>query len=246
MQIRNGLARLFLPGVATPAVTTRWRQHSPTMRTATIPTAFLGYRVMKTRIAAVAVALLVASLAGPADAAFVIDVYQSGSNVVATGSGSLDLTDLNLGGSAVDSSSAVRPDFGIISVGPTGSGLVDEYTGISYSGGVFGTGGSTLPSSGTGDLVGIKVHGGVLLAVPAGYVSGTSLSDSSTYDNTTIAGLGMTPGTYTFTWGSSPDADSLTVNIGVASVPEPSSLVLAGTAALAGLAAWARRRRAPR
>jgi hypothetical protein len=31
-----------------------------------------------------------------------------------------------------------------------------------------------------------------------------------------------------------------------ASVPEPSSLVLAGTAALAGLAVWARRRRAPR
>jgi hypothetical protein len=38
--------------------------------------------------------------------------------------------------------------------------------------------------------------------------------------------------------------DLLTGTINVGAVPEPSSLVLAGTAALAGLGAWARRRRA--
>ncbi len=69
------------------------------------------------------------------------------------------------------------------------------------------------------------------MLVPTGYVSGTALSGSSTYDGMTIAGLGLTPGTYTYSSGTGADADSLTVNVGA--VPEPSSLALA-TAALAG------------
>ncbi len=59
------------------------------------PDTLFGERVMKTRIAAVAAALLVASLVATADAGYVIDVSQLGANVVATGSGSLDLTDLS-------------------------------------------------------------------------------------------------------------------------------------------------------
>jgi hypothetical protein len=40
----------------------------------------------------------------------------------------------------------------------------------------------------------------------------------------------VTPGTYTWTWGTGANADSFTLNIGVSSVPEPSSLVLTGSA----------------
>jgi hypothetical protein len=41
-----------------------------------------------------------------------------------------------------------------------------------------------------------------LLSVPTGYVSGTALSDTAIYSGTTLAALGVTPGTYVWTWGT--------------------------------------------
>jgi hypothetical protein len=67
------------------------------------------------------------------------------------------------------------------------------------------------------------------ICVPSGYLSGTALAGTTTWDNTTITGLGLTPGTYTWTWGTGPAADSFVVN--VAAVPEPASLSLAAIAA---------------
>jgi hypothetical protein len=51
--------------------------------------------------------------------------------------------------------------------------------------------------------------------------------------------MGLTPGTYTYPWGTGPHADSLTVQINPA--PEPASLSLI---AFATLAMFHRRRRA--
>jgi hypothetical protein len=62
------------------------------------------------------------------------------------------------------------------------------------------------------------------LNLPNGYVSGSPLSATSTYTSQTFASLGLTPGTYTWTWGSGPTADSFTVQIGA--VPEPTSSLL--------------------
>ena len=68
--------------------------------------------------------------------------------------------------------------------------------------------------------------------MPVGYVSGSALSDTSTYDNETLSTLGVTPGTYEWAWGTGPD-QNFTLVLG-APVPEPASALLLG-AALAGL-----------
>jgi hypothetical protein len=106
----------------------------------------------------------------------------------------------------------------------------------------FGSGGQTLASSGIGDFVGLDDVDNFLLG-PSGYVSGSALSDSSTYDDQTFSGLGVTPGTYEWTWGPTALDDTFTLDI-PAAVPEPASLTLLG-GGLIGLAFLRRRRMLP-
>jgi hypothetical protein len=47
------------------------------------------------------------------------------------------------------------------------------------------------------------------IAVPGDYVSGMFLSGTATWNDTTLAALGVTPGIYTLTWGSGTHEDSL-------------------------------------
>jgi hypothetical protein len=88
------------------------------------------------------------------------------------------------------------------------------------------------------------------LFFPAPYVSGNSLNATDTYANTTISGLGLTPGTYTWTWGTGAHADSLTVQVGPGAptgAPEPSTALVAVIGAAAFVTyGWSRHRREQR
>jgi hypothetical protein len=105
----------------------------------------------------------------------------------------------------------------------------------------FGAGTSPiLASSGSGTGFDIEPNTGRIYT-PISYVSGGALSATSTWSNTTIAALQMTPGTYTWHWGTGGNADSFTLVIGAAAVPEPSTWTAVGLIAVgAGLAQWRR------
>ena len=148
----------------------------------------------------------------PAQAGYVVTLQQVGPDVVATGSGAINLHGLTFFQSS-SLNPAIRPTAFLhpvasIYTGPTSSS-VDSYGGLTGPTRFGSSGLETSASSGSGDMVGISSIdspelGGVFvsLSVPTGYVSGTALSDSATYSGTTLADLGVTSGTYVWTWGT--------------------------------------------
>jgi len=198
----------------------------------------------KTSLAIVAALGSVAATGPMSHAAYVVTFQQVGSDVVATGSGSIDLIDLTFDGTAPNTA-IINPSIGLAIVGPTGSTIADEYSGFTGPSN-FGSGSGIDATSGSGDLVGIADP--VDLILPSGYVSGTPLSDTSTWSGQTFSSLGITPGTYTWTLGSAATAepagvdgvtgDTFTLDA-VAPVPEPASLGLLG---ICGISLLARRR----
>ena len=171
--------------------------------------------------------VLLAAGIGQAGSIFIVTLAQVGPNVVATGSGTIDLTGLTSFGSAF-ASPELYPAHGIIGTGPAGT--IDQYTGSSGPAS-FGPGFGGFPSSTSGDSVFLEDFG-LGIDVPQGYVSGTGLSSSATYSGT-LASLGTTPGTYTWTWDSG--ANSLVLEIPTTLAPEPGSFLLMGIGLLAGL-----------
>jgi hypothetical protein len=95
-----------------------------------------------------------------------------------------------------------------------------------------------FPNTSSGDLVGIAGNVGAghvgVLTVPQGYAS-AALSDSMTFNNATFASLGVTPGTYVWTWGTGLENQNFTLVIGGAGVPDGGSKVSLLGCALLGL-----------
>jgi hypothetical protein len=81
------------------------------------------------------------------------------------------------------------------------------------------------------------------LLVPVGYVSGTALSSSATYNNLTLGSPEVIPGTYVWTWGDGAD-QSFTLKIGSVGgpgVPDSGSTVSLLGFGLLGLAVLRRK-----
>ena len=147
--------------------------------------------------------------------ALYIEILEVGSNVVVSANGTLNLSGLTLGSSA-NSVASVTPDAGFLVLSQnTSSNVIDKYTSLTGPSN-FGTGVTTVnatSSTGNGTFGIYTVNAPRELFVPTGFTGGT-LSGVSTYNSTTIAGLGLSAGTYTWTWAS----DSVTLQIGPSSV----------------------------
>src|SRR5215472_17833543 len=177
--------------------------------------------------------------------AFTVTLEQVGANVVATGSGAFNLVGLTFASGGFSASGGIGPSIANLVVAD-GTGL-SRYTGFSGPSS-FGPGITIInDSSDSGDSVGIVGPAfflGPSLFLPAGYVSGTALSDSSTYNSATFATLGVTPGTYVWTWGTGLPNQNFTLQIGPVpgpSVPDGGSTVSLLGCALLGLAALRRK-----
>jgi hypothetical protein len=151
------------------------------------------------------------SIASVADAAYTVTLSQVGADVVANGSGTLNLAGLPQG--TAGGGSGLYAIGGVFGIGPVGTSIPEDAYSASVAGPAsYGTSGFIAPNAGSGNLIEIY-HTTGYIYVYQGYVSGSPLSSSSTWSNATIASLGLTPGTYTWTWGSGASSDSFTLNI---------------------------------
>lgn len=182
-------------------------------------------RLVSPGLAALAMLVLLAPAAANATP-YVVKLKQQGTNVVAIGSGALDLTGLSRLYEGDETNSSMHPNGGFLGSSATS---VDDYSGFTGPAN-FGSGGASLWSSASGDNVGILAAGypvinfPPVLFVPHGYSSGTALFGSLTWLNASFAGLGVTPGTYVWTWGTGAE-QSYTLRI---AVPEPATLAMFG------------------
>jgi hypothetical protein len=172
--------------------------------------------------------------------AYTVTLEEIGSDVVATGSGAINLTGLTFFGSGVGLNPGILADFGTIIMGPGGAFVnVDVYFGFTGPRS-FGSGDLFRPNTSSGDAFAFEApipffHGEII--VPQGYVSGAALSDSMTFNNATFASLGVTPGTYVWRWGTGLENQNFTLIIGGTGVPDGGSTVSLLGFALFGVAA---------
>jgi hypothetical protein len=193
-------------------------------------------------IAAISLSTLLALASGQArGSVFTVVFTEQGSNVVANGSGSFNLTGLTQQAAGGSSSVGINPSTAVVSVGDANGFVDDVYANNAGFGpgligsGSYGTGGHVTPS--TGASPDFLFAPGTVLVLPHGYVSDTTFTDSSTYAGASFSSLGLTPGAYSWTWDAG--ANSLVVDV---NTPEPASLGLLGAAAF-GMLSIRRRKR---
>lgn len=188
-------------------------------------------------------------MASPAMAAYTVTFEQVGNNLVATGSGSLNLGSLTFQ-YIFDGGGFATPYAGTIVVG---LGTFDDYvTSTSFGNFSFGTGSGGNGFASTGQGLGLErvqkcdiyYPCNYNVIVPQGYVSGTAAGLSTTsWLNASFASFGLTPGDYVYAFGQDATSDTFTVRVGSA-VPEPSTwaMMLLG---FGGIGIAVRRKRAP-
>lgn len=169
------------------------------------------------RIGLAAAGLLLAAHA--AQAAVTITFTETGSGVFATTSGSLSTSGLTATG--FQQGGGIQPSGGAYAVVGTGSAN-NTWSASGFTGPTsFGTGTTFWQAgSNTGPAVGVRLAApGPWLILPSNYVSGTALNSTSNYGGMSLSALGMTPGTYTWSW----TGDSITLVVVAAAAVSPAS-----------------------
>lgn len=172
------------------------------------------------------VALIVLSISSTSRADISIDFSDDGTDTTVFLSGSLDITTLG----APSQSGANQPTslvWGATGAVSFGGSMVDRYEGVTMTpadgtpafgtAGFVGGGASVVPVF--GDAFQFNATSG-RLELPDGYVSGTELNATMTFENFTVDDFGITPSSYSLLGGQ-------TINIGTV-VPEPSVVGLLG------------------
>jgi hypothetical protein len=188
------------------------------------------------KLTAFAIVILFGISISPARAGYIISLQRVGPDVVATGTGPIDLNGLgfiNIFSNAPAQSAYIEPEAGRLQTGATTILSPDTYqaTGFFVGPTKFGHGSYTPATSGTGDFAGIIGYAQIII-VPTGYVSGDPLSDSAIYSGQTFASLGVNWGTHVWTWGPGVN-QNFTLQVGPAVPDSGSTFVLLGVALVA-------------
>jgi len=136
-------------------------------------------------------------------------IVQDGPNVVMSGTGTINLTDLTPRPFIDFPNTYMWPLQSRFSPGPTPSWGGNYYTGTTFTmAPSFGSSFLLNASSGSGSGVGVVYNpyiGSESLIIDSSYVSGAPITTYSTFNNTTLNSLGLISGTYTYSWGTGPN-----------------------------------------
>jgi len=180
--------------------------------------------MIKTKIIYLA---FIAALLSPlmAHSTVIINVVETGGDVVFDISGSLDLTGSTSAGSGSNYGLGAIPGGSNWYIAGGSGGAWESYEMTGFDG-PFGTSTNFFspPTSTSGDDFFIWGQSGAIeqVGVYAGYTSGAAIISGLTYGSATFASLSLTMGVYNYDIF----ADNIVLNIGRVSVPEPSSLAL--------------------
>ena len=150
-------------------------------------------------------------------AAVIINAVQSGSDVIFSYTGKLNLTDLGTSESGGVPVSFIEPSSGTF----VAAGQFDIYQlSDAFTFTPFGSPGveATFGNASVGSSGFAMVSSLSQLWVPSGYESGTFLSGNVTFANADFEKLGLDPGSYTTTLQNN---DTITMNIGAVPAPLP-------------------------
>lgn len=171
-----------------------------------------------------------------AHSAIVLTVKQDGNDVVVIGSGSAKTSGLFTSTPIPNYTNVLW--FNQIYAGPNALENIPPPVAVNLWGAITGPSSisndpliiPTNPTSGFGDLFGVVADNGSgesLLVLPLNYMSGDSLNGTSRFSDSTLAGLGLSPGVFSWSWGTNPNADSFELRIEPVP-PVPAPLPLAG------------------
>jgi len=159
---------------------------------------------------------------------FVVHMTEQGNDVVAVGTGALDLTGLEKSYVGLYYGPYLIPSLGQLVLADGRSIQGDRYTGATGPSN-FGFGGFTEAAAFSGDRIEVSRSS---LFLPLGYTTGTLLSNSATWQNATFESLGVELGTYVWIWGSGAEQNFTLVIGNAVNVPEPAALGVFGFGAV--------------